>query len=68
MGALILLYFAIGMLYCVSVFYYLTTSRLDEFKNALNSANSKRMKHRVIILSMIIVVLFWPKFLIENII
>lgn len=68
MKTLILLYFAIGMLYCVAVFNYLTTSKLDELKRILDSASSKRMKYRVIILSMIIVVLFWPKFLIENII
>lgn len=66
MKTLILLYFAIGMIYCVIMFNYITTSRLDEFKNALNSASSERMKYRVIIFSMIIVALFWPKFLIEN--
>ena len=66
MKTLILLYFAIGIIYCVIMFNYLTTSRLDEFKNALNSASSEQMKYRAIIFSMIIVALFWPNFLIEN--
>ena len=68
MKTLILLYFAIGMIYCVIKFNYITTSKLDELKRILNTASSKRMRYAALITAALDVVLFWPKFLIEDII
>lgn len=68
MKTLILLYFAIGMIYCVIKFNYITTTRLDELKRILNTASSKRMRYAALITAALDVILFWPKFLIEDII
>lgn len=68
MKTLILLYFAIGMVYCVIKFNYITTSKLDELKRILDSASNKRVRYTALITAALDVVLFWPKFLIEDII
>lgn len=68
MKTLLLLYFAIGIIYCVIKFNYITTSKLDELKRILDSASSKRVRYTALITAALDVVLFWPKFLIEDII
>jgi len=55
------------MIYCVIKFNYLTTSKFDEFKRILDSASSKRIRYAALITAALDVVLFWPKFLIKDI-
>lgn len=66
MGALILLYFAIGMIYCAIKADYIMSSRLDELKRILNTASSKWMKYTALITAALDVIVFWPKFLLED--
>lgn len=68
MKTLILLYFAIGMLYCVIKFNYITTSRPDELNKILNRANKQWMKYASIFAASLYIVVFWPKFLIGDVI
>lgn len=56
------------MVYCVIKFNYITTSKLDELKRILDSASSKRVRYAALITAALDLVLFWPKFLIEDII
>lgn len=66
MKTLLLLYFAIGMIYCVIKMNYITTAKLDELKRILDSASSKRVRYAAMITAALYLVLFWPKFLIED--
>ena len=68
MKTLILLYFAIGMIYCVIKFNYLTTSRLDELNEILNRANKPWIKYVSMVVASLYLIVFWPKYLIEDII
>ena len=68
MKTLLLLYFAIGMIYCVIKFNYLTTSRFDELNEILNRANKPWIKYVSMVVASLYLIIFWPKYLIEDII
>lgn len=68
MEKLILSYFVFGIYYCIIKFIYITISKPDELKRILNTASSKRMRYAALITAALDVVLFWPKFLIEDIV
>ena len=68
METLLLLYFVFGIYYCIIKFIYITISKPDELKCILDSASSKRVKYAALITAALDVIVFWPKFLIEDII
>ena len=67
MKTLILLYFAIGMIYCVIKFNYITTSKLDELNEILNRTSKPWMKYASMIAASLYLIVFWPMFLIGDI-
>ena len=68
METLLLSYFVFGIYYCIIKFIYITISKPDELKRILDSASSKRVKYAALITTALDVIVFWPKFLIEDII
>lgn len=68
METLLLLYFVFGIYYCIIKFIYITISKPDELKRILDSASSKRVRYAALITAALDVIVFWPKFLIEDII
>lgn len=67
MKTLILLYFVIGVYYCIIKFNYITTSKLDELNEILNRANKPWMKYASMVSASLYLIVLWPKFLIGDI-